>query len=343
MQSNKSVLCIDRMCLQVYVCVYAALQHLEAIMREVTKPGSAYQYGHRSAFLSMLTGWMQQGMETFSATQRIFEEVALRQNAATTKAVREANPDLEHSPTEILSDLASEGTSSFIEAQRILLSLAQQENEIMMNGVKERIVGLKQGMAMTDLVRRSLDTLIRIQQEFLKTTSKQTLHWLEAVKTGRGHESAHLDDLAREQLAAFVQAQKKFLDVIAQETAKATSGKHAATARTVKKTELLKLAREATSSFIDAQKRLLDVAGQQMKGNLKAATRTIELVSPSRLLPIAKLGEEVRNFVGAEKALIESMIKPRKGPKAVVVALRGSRHTAHPRKVERVRTTHALA
>src|SRR5262249_45311887 len=136
-----------------------------------------------ASLLSLLTGWMQQGIESFSATQRIFGEVAMRQNAAATRTLQESLSDPSYSPIGGLTQLAAEGTSSFIEAQKILLKLAEEENEIVMNGVKEQI-GSEPGMAMADLVRRSLDTFIRMQQDFLKTTDKQTTQWLDAVKKG---------------------------------------------------------------------------------------------------------------------------------------------------------------
>ena len=78
-----------------------------------------------------------------------------------------ANPHDEDSPLAILTELAVEGTSSLVEAQRALLSLAQQENDIILNGVKERIGAFLPGVAMTDLVRRSLETLLGMQQELL--------------------------------------------------------------------------------------------------------------------------------------------------------------------------------
>jgi hypothetical protein len=308
-------------------------------MKKHTKSGHSTPYGPSPTFISLLTGWVQQGVESFFATQRILVDVAMRQNAAATKTLREGIFDPEHSPVTILTELAMEGTSSFVEAQKILLNLAHQENEIMMNAGKERIAGSTRAVAMTDLVRRSLDTFIRMQQDFLTTTSKQTLHWLEAVKAGKGYENTHLVELAREGMETFVQAQKKFLDVIAQESAKATSGKHEP-AKAVKKTELSKLASEATNSFIDAQKRLLDVLSQQANVNLKAATQTMKLISSSRLLPMANLtGEGVKSFVTAEKALIESMIKPRDGAKAE----RRPMHTVRHHKAGKARTAHAVA
>ena len=313
-------------------------------MPKETKPRPA-AHPRPSSLLSLLTGWVQQGVENFFASQRAIVDVALRQNAAAMHKLREGLSDPEHSPLAILSELAIEGTSSFMEAQRILLNLAQQENDIIMNGVKERVAGSTPAVAMTDMVRRSIDTFVKMQEDFLKITSKQTLNWLEAVKAGKGYQGGtHLMELAREGMDTFVQAQKKFLDLITQETSKATAGKHETALKHVKKTEMAKLAREATHAFIDAQKKVLDVVGQQMNVNLKAAARSMELIAPSRLLPMANLtGEGVKSFVDAEKALIESMMKPKNGAKVVSMAGRHPRRAPRPRKAEKVQVAHAGA
>jgi hypothetical protein len=213
-----------------------------------------------------------------------------------------------YSPLQILVELAVEGTSSLVEAQRTLLDLGKQENDIILNGVKERIGNFLPGVAMTDLVRRSLDTLIGMQQDLLTSTSKQTLHWLESEEAGKSERAAQLMEYAREGVEAFTRAQTTFLNVVAEETAKATSGQH--DPKPVKKTELAHLAREAANAFIEAQKRLLDVMGQQMNVNLDAATRTAEMISPARLVPVASLtGKEVKDFFDKETSLISSYIK----------------------------------
>jgi len=212
-----------------------------------------------------------------------------------------------------LTELAVEGTSSLVEAQRALLTLAQQENDIMLNAVKERIGGFLPAVAMTDLVQRSLDTLIGMQQELLTSTSKQTLQWLESEKPAKGERAAQLVALAQEAVETFTRAQKKFLDVVAQEAVRATKGKPEHNGKPLKKTELAHLAQEAGNAFIEAQKKLLDVMGQQMNVNLDLTARGLQLISPSRLMPGANLtGEGVRKFVNAETSLIGSLIKPRK-------------------------------
>ena len=82
-----------------------------------------------SSFVSILSGWAQQGVQTFFTTQRILLDLAMRQNANVMHAVRQQLSDPHHSPTALLSEVAGEGVSNFIEGQKILLDLGQQQNE----------------------------------------------------------------------------------------------------------------------------------------------------------------------------------------------------------------------
>jgi len=230
----------------------------------------------------------------------------------------EAHPG--QSPVDILTELAVEGTSSFIEAQRIFLHLAQQENDLVMNGLKERLGSSAPMAAMTDLVRRGFNTWVDMQQEFLNLTSQQTVHWLDAVQTGKKDPSAHLAHFAREGMQNLVHAHKKFLDVLTEETSKATTSKPGPM-RPLKKMEVSKLAREAANLFVEAQKQTLDVVGQQLNVNLKAATRAAQTLSSAPVIPIAEWpGKAVRDFVASEKALLQSITAPKKRPKRAHVA-----------------------
>jgi hypothetical protein len=255
------------------------------------------------------------------------------------KSLREGISAPEHSRVAILSDLAVESTSSFIEAQRILLNLAQHENEMVTGVVKERVSASVPATTTIDLVRRGVDTFIDMHREFLKITSKQTVDWLEQAARGK-YSGTHAVDLARGAMENFVDAQKKFLDVIAQETTRLSSSKSEKSAKAVKKTELAKLARDASDAFVEMQKKLFDIAGQQMNANLKAAARAMEVIKPFRLLSMANIpGEGVKRFVEAEKAMIDSMIKPRGTSKQI------SKHRAKrsPRPRKAATAVHAVA
>lgn len=278
----------------------------------VTKLASSRPHSRESSFVTLLSGWMQQGVNSFFSTQRILLDLAMRQNASVMHLLRERLADPHYSPASILTELAGEGMSNFIEAQKVLLNLAQEQNTLIMEGVKERVVGSAPATAITDVLRRSVDTFIEMQHEFLKIAGKQTHTWMEAAKSGKQFDGEHLVELAREGMEKFMHAQKRFLDVIAEETAKATSGKHNGAGKKIKRTEIAELGRQATETFIEAQKHLFEVAGRQMNVNLKAVGKTVELMRPLPLTPLAELTREgVRSFVEAQKELMEVMVKPR--------------------------------
>lgn len=271
------------------------------------KPESSTVHIGDSSFVSLLSGWVQQGVENVFATQRILVDLAMTQNANAMNLVRGRFADPEFCPVAIASELAGEALSNFVEGQKLLLSLVQKEYEIVTTGVKERVAGYTPAVAATELAQRGFDSFIEMQQDVLKMASKQTHTWLTAVKDGKGFEGGNLVEMAREAMDTFVRTQKKFLDLIAEETTKATSGKESV--KKMKKTELTELAKEATETFIDAQKKLIDVAGKQVNVAMRAAGRTVNLVAPFPFIPIPDLTREgVKNFVSAEKALIDTVM-----------------------------------
>ena len=274
--------------------------------RTATRPPVSHE--RPSSFVSLLSGWVQQGVESFFATQRILVDLAMKQNTSAINTIRrelsrdeETAAANEGTTKNVLVELAVEGTANYIEAQRILLDLAQQENEIILRGVKERVGDRDTVVAMTNVLRGGIETFIEMQQNFLTLASKKTQGWLE--NTG----SAGPAELADEAMKEFVAAQKKFLDLVAEETRKPDGKK---VHKKAERTELVELGREATDSFITAQKKLLDLAGQQMNVTTQEAGRALEMRFPIRLTPMLNVvGDSVRGFVDAEKALVNSMGK----------------------------------
>jgi hypothetical protein len=120
-------------------------------------------------------------------------------------------------------------------------------------------------------------------------------------------------------METFVRSQKKFLDVLAEETAHATGKEtNGKTHPAAKKTELTELARQSAEAYIDAQKKLLDVATQQLKVNAKTAREAISAMNP---LPVETLGEllkhTVAGLVESEQDLLNVVVKPpHQAPKA---------------------------
>ena len=272
-----------------------------------------------SSPVSMLAGWLRQGTESFFASQRILMDLVMRQNARTFSAFQERLVEARNVAGTAVTEMAGEGISNFIAAQRVLLNLAQRENEILTTAVHERAGGWAPAAAVTDLFSRGVETVIGMQQHFLTMAARQTDEWIDATKSGEPFEGIHLTALARESMETFVRSQKKFLDVLAEETAHATGSKTNGKARAAaRKTELTELARQSAEAYIDAQKKLLDVATQQLKVSAKTAREAIAAMNP---LPAETLGELARHtaagFVESQQALLDLMVKPpHQAPKA---------------------------
>lgn len=271
-----------------------------------------------SSVFSLLSGWAQQGAQTLFATQRILIDLAMRQNATVMHAISQQLSDSQHSPTAILSEIAGEGMTNFLEGQKVLLNLGKEQNKILMTGVKENAGDSPRRQALIDLLRRSIDSFIDLQEEFLALAGKQTHTWVNSAKTGKPYQPEQFVDLARESMESFVKAQKQFLDVISEETAKATGVKHGSSGgKKMKPVELSELARRSTDAFIEAQKRLVEVAGRQVNANVKTTGKAMELLQPFPFLPLNELTREVvKSYVEAQKALMDVVIKHPNGARA---------------------------
>ncbi len=295
-------------------------------MREEVKRPSA-SHTPAASFGSLLFGWAQQGVDSMLATQRILADFATRRGVNAIKTLREELSDSEHSPRAIMAELAVEATSNLTEAQRVLLNLAQQENDTILSGVKERVAGSATAWDVTDRVRRGIDTLIEAQQEYLTVASKQVQQRLEAARDGKAPGMNWMMDTTREAMDHLIKAQKKFLDAVLEKA----KGKPEEGSR--KKTELSKIAREASDSFIDAQKKLLDIAGQQVSVTVEAAGKTAELVDAIRPKGMPKFNsDKIKKFVSAEKELLDSIIKPG-GEKAAARPARSAKRPARRRPI----------
>jgi len=290
----------------------------------------------RSSFVSLLSGWVQQGVESFLATQRILVDLAMRQNATAINSIRrelskeESKAASKNSPRNILVEMAVEGTANFIEAQRILLDLAQKENEVVLRGVKERVGASETATSVTNVFGRGIDTFIEMEHKFLTLVSKATENWIK--NAGDIKELANYGPvcLANDAMKEFVVAQKKFLDVVAEESKPEGRKEHKKTERT----DLVQLAREATESFVEAQKKMLDLAGQQVNVSTQSLSRVLEVRTPIRLAPMLDvLGDGVKSMVEAERAMVDNMAKARRRPEPVKAA--EAKQTTHRRPVKR--------
>ena len=68
-----------------------------------------------SSFINLLSGWVQQGVENFFATQRILVDLAMRQNGTVIDVLREKLTAPEFRPVAVVQEFAGEGLANFIE------------------------------------------------------------------------------------------------------------------------------------------------------------------------------------------------------------------------------------
>jgi len=286
-----------------------------------------------SSFVNLLSGWVQQGVENFFATQRILVDLAMRQNGTVIDVMREKLTAPDFQPVAMAKEFAGEGLANFIEGQKLLLGLAQRENEILATGVKERIGGYPVTDALVNTVHGTVDTFVEMQLEYLKNAGKQVHERLAAVKAGEEYDGDTLVELARGGLENFVHAQKKFLHLLSEEAAKMTSGKEVTVSK-ARKTEMTKLAQEATDTFVEAQKKLMDVAARQIHVTLKAAGTAAKMMPTVPYREIPDLTREgFRSFVEAEKAVIESVTRRPEHKKTVKPTARKRPRAAKPRVI----------
>jgi hypothetical protein len=256
-----------------------------------------------------MSGWAEQGVQSVFATQRILLDLAMRQNENVMHTLREQLSDPDYCPAAILSEAAGDGISNFIAGQKLLLELGKQQHEILMEGIKDRVGGWPAAHAMTSLLQRSVDTFIHMQEEFLHIAGKGTHGWVESAKEGKPYEYEHMVTAAREGLETFMKTQKRFLDVISEETSRSKGGEEPM--KKGRKTELTELAKQATESFIEAQKSLIDLAGKQVNANVKTAGKAVNLLRPFPFVPVAEMTREgVKSYVDAQKALMNTVVKP---------------------------------
>jgi len=286
-----------------------------------------------SSFVNLLSGWVQQGVENFFATQRILVDLAMRQNGTVIDVMREKLTAPDFQPVAVAKEFAGEGLANFIEGQKLLLGLAQRESEILATGMKERVGGFAVTDALMNTIHRSIDTYVEMQLEYLKAAGKQVHERLAAVKAGEEYEGDTLVELARGGLENFVQAQKKFLHIVAEEASNLTGGKEKVVSK-AKKAEMTHLAQEAADTFIDVQKKLMDVAARQIHVSLKTAGTAAKMMPTVPYREIPDLTREgFRSFVEAEKAVIESVTRRPEPKKTVKPTARKRPRAAKPRVI----------
>jgi hypothetical protein len=262
-----------------------------------------------------LAGWARQGIESFVAAQKILLDLAAQENAMVIGVVRERLSNPATRPDTVIVKLADQGVENLTAVGKILLDLAAGETAIVADGVKEGLRLPVPADALASVVQHRVDTLIDMQRRLLDAVAEQTHAVAESYGEGKGMMAGtHVVELARRGIVDFVDTEKKFLNLAAEEVTAASKGAKEGHKSTRERSKVLtELAKEGVEKYIDAQKKLLNLAIHQMETNGKAAAEAFEDPRTS----FAELTQKsVHNFVTAQKSLMDLAVKPMRPPAA---------------------------
>jgi len=163
-------------------------------------------------------------------------------------------------------------------------------------------------------LRHRMETLVGMQKRLLDVAAEETHAMAESYQEGEGlMAGAKVAELARRGIEAFVESEKKFLDLAAHEVSAATSGGKPNGKPRERMEVLTKLAREAAEKYVDAQKRLLDLAIEQLEAVSEARDgRKVAARKPVQRSWGELTEKSVKNLVAAEKSLLDLAMKPKR-------------------------------
>ena len=231
--------------------------------------------------------------------------------------VRERLSNTAFRPGVSMVGMAEKGVKNLADAGKILLDLAAEGTALAVDGFKEGLRLPGAAGAMAEVLRHRVDTLIELQKQLLEATAEQAHAAAESYREGeKVQAAANVAELARRGIEGFVESEKKFLDLAAQEVSAATKGEKRAGKPPRERMEVLtKVAREGAEKYIETQKKLLELAIEQLEDAAKTAPEHKAAAHKETHPSWGELTEKsVKNFVTAEKALLELATHPMKGP-----------------------------
>ncbi len=262
-----------------------------------------------------LMGWARQGIESFVAAQKIVLDLAAQENSLVFGVVREQFGKPLFRPGETLAEIADNGIKNATTAGKILLDLAAGEAALVVDSVKEGLPLPVPAAATVEVVRHRLDTLVGMQKRLLDVAAGETHAVAESYRQGQGlMAGAKVAEMARRGIEAFVDSEKKFLDLATHEVSAATNGSKPHAKPRERMEVLTKLARVGAERYMEAQKGLLELAIEQFETISKASGERKAAIRKPLQRSWGELTEtSVKNLVAAEKSLLNLAMKPRKG------------------------------
>jgi len=262
---------------------------------------------------SLPVAWARQGIQSFVAAQKILMDFAAQENALLVGAVREKLGDTEFRPLTSMVEIAETGVKNLTNVAKTLLDLAAGETTLIAGGAKEALRLPASAGTLAALISHRVETIVEMQKHLLDDTAHQAQSLAESYRRGKRLLPVDkLAELGRHGVEAFVENEKKFLDLAVQEIGAATKGDkrtHGASRDRMK--ILTEVAREGAEKYIETQRKLLN----QLEASTKPNHERKGLSPKTSRASWGELAENsVKNLITAEKSLLDLAMKPVNGP-----------------------------
>jgi len=292
------------------------------------EPGSTFSPANQ------LASWARQGVGSVMAAQRILLDLTAQQNALLIGMLRERLSEPIR-PGATLTKIADKGVENVTGAWKIMLDLVAAETDVVVDGVKELVPLPGAAGTVANLLRHRVLSLIDLEKHFVDAAAEQTHKATASYREGKGllEAGASMAALVRRGIEEVVSNEKKFLDMVVHEVSAANKPEHESRKPTRERYKVLaQAARETGEVYFEAQRKLLNLAVEQMESVGKEVAGALHRGSEGNggHTSLGDLTEKsVKNFVSAQKSLMELVVKPTKAASKV--------HAEPKRKAVRVR------
>jgi hypothetical protein len=261
----------------------------------------------------VLTGWARQGVQSFVAAQKILMDLAAQENALLIGMVREGLSKPGARLGASVADIAEKSIENLTTAGKILLDLAADETALAVDGLKEGLQLPQAAEAVADVAQHRVHTLIEMHKHLLDATADQAHAMADSYReNGKFAAASHVTELARRGIEGFVESEKKFLDLATHEVTNATKGDKHGHKPPRRRIEILtEVARESAGKCLDTQKKLFDLAIEQLEETVKTGREPRKPLRKEERPLLGDLADKsMKNFVAAEKSLLDLAMKP---------------------------------
>jgi hypothetical protein len=210
-------------------------------------------------------------------------------------------------PSNPLMVWARQGIESFVAAQKIVLDLAAQENDLLFGMVREQFgkPAIQTGAILAGMADKGVKNFSTASKILLDLAAGETALVIDGVEEGLPlpQPAAAAADVVRHRMDTFVGMQKRLLDVAAEET-HAMAKSYQDGEGLMASAKVVELARRGIETFVESEKKFLDFAAHDVSAAVNGSKPTGK--PRERMEVLTKLARDgAEKYMDAQKNLLE--------------------------------------